>query len=128
MADEYTPITHPIRNMDGVKALAALHNAGELTAEVGRLQAENRRLTDRNRNLERMLLEWKEIGGPPSRHRNRAAKFEAVIDQVRAHCEKAKDDALQLRAETGESYYTDDVDPDDILALLPPAPTPGSKT
>lgn len=63
--------------------LAAMRNADQLADDVTRLQAENRRLRDRNADLERMLLEWKASGGPPSRHRNRAARFEAVIEKVR---------------------------------------------
>lgn len=107
-----------------------LAEVDRLTAELSevrytaeRLLREARQGTDRNATLERMLEEWRVAGGPPSRHRNRADKAEAVIEQVRAHCENTKTRAAQLSAEHGLSYL-DVVDPGDILALLPPATQP----
>lgn len=85
-------------------------------AEMNRLRAENQRLT------ERLVVVYEEGDRQAMRIltlRRDQDRLSAVIDQVRAHCENAKTRAAQLLVDTGESFYTDDVDPDDILALLP---------
>lgn len=81
--------------LDGVKSLAALHNAGELTAEISRLQTENQRLTATNTQirdhavlLQSQLLEI----------RSQAVEMIAEVEELYADRDEARAVIERVRA------------------------------